>query len=293
MQDEQSADCQTVRDDYLVDPVATAHMHFAAAFLLGAWYSIVFAVAMSAGVKFLHPGTPLAHGVLQSLAWAIGSGIAIALASRLAKTRRLAVGVSTSCVSASVWIALLFLSRDDLDQSVVEVGFGHSVSMELYLIGFSVLTLLVGLVSSLLGAASRDDDDLTGQLLAVPSRHWFWLWMAGSLWVSMLPIAAYYLWLQFATALYSIIHPFLWFREGTDLFLGFLGITALFIGIEISLKAVSDKKSFGGAVWKRVLVFLAGTLILASVFAPLLLNMDIDRMKDMPASLGSRPWWIL
>ena len=196
-------------------------------------------------------------------------------------------------VSASVWIALLFLFRDDLDQAVVEVAFGHSISMGLYLIGFSLLTLIVGFVSSFLGAASREDEELTASLLMVPSHHWLWLWMAGSLWIGMLPIVAYYIWLQFATALYSIIHPSLWFQEGTDLFLGSLGIAALFIGIDISLKAVSDKRSYGGVVWKRVLTFLAGSLVLASLVAPVLLNIDINRMKDMPASLGSHPWWIL
>jgi hypothetical protein len=109
----------------------------------------------------------------------------------------------------------------------------------------------------------------------------------------MFPIIAYYIWLQFATALYSIIHPSLWFQEGTDLFLGFLGIVALFMGIEISLKAVSDKGSFGGVVWKRVLAFLAGSILLVSVVSTILLNIDIDRMKEMPASLGSHPWWVL
>lgn len=292
METEQFAECQPGGDDYPIRPVAT-HMHFTAAFLLGAWYSIILASAMSTGVKYLHPETPSAHGILQSFAWAIGSGIAIALASRLSKTHRLAVGICSSFVSASVWIALLFLFRDELDQAVVEVAFGHSISMGLYLIGFSLLTLIAGFVSSFLGATSREDEELTAQLLMVPSRHWLWLWMAGSLWIGMLPIVAYYIWLQFATAFYSIIHPSLWFQEGTDLFLGSLGIAALFIGIDISLKAVSDRRSYGGVVWKRVLTFLAGTVVLASVVAPVLLNIDINRMKDMPASLGSHPWWIL
>jgi hypothetical protein len=154
---------------------------------------------------------------------------------------------------------LLFLFRDDLDEAVVEVAFGHSISIGLYLIGFSLLTLTVGFVSSFLGATSREDEELTAQLLVVPSRHWLWLWTAGSLWIGMLPIVAYYIWLQFATAFYSIIHPSLWFQEGTDLFLGSLGIAALFIGIDISLKAVSDKRSYGAVVWKRVLTFLAGS----------------------------------
>jgi hypothetical protein len=40
-------------------------------------------------------------------------------------------------------------------------------------------------------------------------------------------------------------------------------------------------------------MFLVGTVLLASLVSPFLLNMDIDRMKDMPVSLGAHPWWIL
>jgi hypothetical protein len=151
----------------------------------------------------------------------------------------------------------------------------------------------VGFASSFLGATSNSDEELTTRLLMVPPRHWLWLWIAGSLWVGMFPIVAYYIWLQFATGLYSIVHPSLWLREGTDLFLGSLGILALFMGIEISLKVVSEKESCGGAVWGRVLAFLAGSLLLVSVVSPILLNIDIDRMKEIPAALGSHPWWVL
>jgi hypothetical protein len=42
-----------------------------------------------------------------------------------------------------------------------------------------------------------------------------------------------------------------------------------------------------------VLIFLAGTLFLASLVSPFLLNLDINRLKDMPASLGAHPWWVL
>lgn len=276
-----------------VDSVAAKGIPFAAGFLFGAWYSVVFASAMSAGVKYLHPETPSAHGILQSFAWASGSGLAVALASRLSKTHRLAVGICSSFISASVWIAILFLFRDDLRDEVVEVAFGHTVSLALYLIGFSLLTLVVGFVCSFLGAASSGEEELTTLLLRVPPRHWLWLWLAGYVWMSTFPIAAYYIWLQFATGIYSIIHPSLWLREGTDLFLGSIGMVALFMGIEISLKAVSDRDSFGGIVWKRVLVFLAGSVLLVSIVSPILLNIDIDRMKEMPASLGNQPWWIL
>jgi hypothetical protein len=111
--------------------------------------------------------------------------------------------------------------------------------------------------------------------------------------VSMLPVILYYLWLQIATTLYAIPHPSLWFREGSDIFFGFIGIGIFLKGIEISVRAVSSKTAYGGVIWKRVLMFLMATILLASMLAPLALNLDIDRMKDMPASLGSHPWWIL
>ena len=292
METEQSANSEIDGKD-LGSPLATAHMHFAAAFLFGAWYSVIFASAMSAGARGLHRETPEAHGVLQSFAWVVGSGIAISLASRLSKTHRLAVGICSSLVSASFGIALILFFRDDLDQAVVDTVFGHSFSVRHYLVGFSLLSLMVGFVGAFFGASSHDDEDLTAQLLAVPSRHWLWLWIVGFGWVNILPIVAYYIWLQFATAVYSVIHPSLWFQVGTDVFFGFLGIAALVKGIEVSLKAVSEKKSYGGVMWKRVLVFLAGGLVLACLVAPVLLNIDIERMKELPASLGSHPWWIL
>jgi len=293
MEDELSVDREMDGDYRLVSPVVTGRLHPAAACLFGAWYSIIFACAMSAGVKYLHHETPEAHGILQSFAWAIGSGMAIALASRLSRTHRLAVGICSSVASASVWICLLMFLSIDFDQATGETIFGYSISLKQFLIGFSLLILLAGVVSSFLAASSHNDEELTARLLTVPSRHWMWLWIAGFAWVSMLPIVAYYIWLQFATALYSILHPSLWFQEGSSLFFGFLGIAALFAGIEISLKAVSDKNSYGGSVWKRVLMFLVGTLVLASLVSPVLLNLDINRMKDIPASLGSHPWWIL
>jgi hypothetical protein len=81
---------------------------------------------------------------------------------------------------------------------------------------------------------------------------------------------------------------------GSGLFFGFFGIVALFAGVDISFKAVSDRKSYGGVVWKRFLVFLGAGVILAMLVSPILLNIDISRMKEMPSSLGnSHPWWIL
>jgi hypothetical protein len=293
MGNELPADYEIDANGGVVSALPIAHMHFTVAFLFGAWYSITLAAAMSAGVKYLHPKTPDSHGILQSVAWALGSGIAIALASRLSKTHRMAVGICSTFVSVSVWIALLFFLRGDLDRSTGDSIFGHPLSVGNSLIVLSSLILIVGLASSFLGATSRNDEELTGQLLQMPSRHWFWLWIAGFAWVSMLPIVAYYFWLQFATALYSVVHPSLWFQVGSGLFFGFLGIVALFKGIEISLNAVSDKSSYDGVVWKRVLMFLAGTLVLASLVAPVLLNLDINRMKDMPTSLGAHPWWVL
>src|SRR5258708_22221874 len=114
MEDQRSADFQTLGSDDLGGPVAAPRIPFVAGFLFGAWYSVVFAASMSGGVKYLHPESPSAHGILQSFAWALGSGFAIALACRLSKTHRLGVGIFSSFVSASVWIAFLFLFRDDL-----------------------------------------------------------------------------------------------------------------------------------------------------------------------------------
>jgi hypothetical protein len=279
--------------DDAVSPTPTAHMHPVTAFFFGAWYSVILASAMSAGVKYLHPDTPSAHGVLQSLAWALGSGIAIAIASRLSRSHKLAVGIASSLVSASVWIAFLFFLRDNLDETTGESIFGQPLSLKTYFIGFALLILIVGFISSFLGANSRNDEELTAHLHLVPSGHWFWLWIAGFAWVSTFPIIAYYFWLQIATALYSIIHPSLWFQDVSGLFFGIIGILALFKGIEISLRAVSDKSSYGAVVWKRVSMFLIGTVLLASLVSPILLNFDINRMKDMPASLGAHPWWVL
>jgi hypothetical protein len=286
MEDELPADHDIATDFYLVsDPPPTANMHFGVAFLLGAWYSIVFASAMSAGVQYLHRETPDSHGILQLVASALGSGTAIALASRLSKTHRLAVGICSTFVSISVWIAfLVFLPTGD---SLYGLSVGNYFGV------LSLTLIVVGLASSFLGATSRNDGELTAQLLRMPARHWLWLWIAGFAWVSMLPIVIYFYWLVFATALYATIHPSLWFQVGEGLFFGFLGTAALFKGIEISLKAVSDKSSYGGVVWKRVLIFLAGSLVLASVIAPLLLNLNINGLKDMPASLGAHPWWVL
>ncbi len=292
MENELSADYM-MDDGYVSAPVPTAHMHPVTGFCFGVWYSIILASAMSAGVKYLHPQTPSAHGVLQSLAWAIGSGVAIAIASRLSRSQKLAVGIGSSLVSASVWIAFLYFLRDNLDQTTGDTIFGQSLSLKTYFLGFALLILVVGFISAFLGANSRNDEELTAHLLLVPSGHWFWLWIAGFAWVSMFPIIAYYFWLQIATALYSVIHPSLWFQVGSGLLLGFIGIAALFKGIEISLRAVSDRSSYGAVIWKRVAMFLVGTALLASLVSPFLLNLDIDRMKDMATSLGAHPWWVL
>jgi hypothetical protein len=293
MENELSAEYEIDRHDDVVSATPKAQMPFVGALLFGAWYSIVLASAMSLGVKYLHPETPAAHGILQSIAWALGSGIAIALASRISKNHRWIVGICSTVISAGVWIGLLYFLGYDLDQPTGDSIFGHELSVKSYLFGLTLLILVVGLASSFLGAESRNDEEITGSLFMVPNRHWLWLWIAASVWVSMVPVVLYYLWLQFAIALYSTIHPSLWFQLGSGLFFGFLGVAALFKGIEVSLRAVSDRSSYGGLVWKRVLMFLAGTLVLASLVSPFLLNLDINRLKDMPASLGSHPWWVL
>ena len=289
-----SLDYQTDEKAYPASTKINANMHWAAALLFGTWYSIILGSAMSAGFKYLHPDTPYAHGIIQSLAWAIGSGVAIAVASRLSTSHRLAVGLSASLLSASVWVALLFMLRDDLDVPSGDSVFGYPISIGEYLVDLSVLILLIGFVASFMGAKSRNDEDDIAPLLMMPTGHWLWLWIALFGWVSIFPIMAYYIWLQIAVAIYSIIHPSLWFQAGSDLFFGFLGIMALFAGVGISFKAVSDKQSYGGIVWKRFLAFLGAGVILATLVSPILLNIDISSMKDMPASLGNNhPWWIL
>jgi hypothetical protein len=293
MENELSAGGWTSAEDNSVHPVATARIHFAAALILGIWYSIVFASAMTMGVKYLHPDTPDAHGLLHSLAWAVGSGMAVALASLLTRTRPLVVGICSSAGTSLLWVTLFILLRVDFDQASGEAVFGYSISLRQLVFGISLLVFLAGVAGSVFASSLRDDEEVTAGLAQMPSRHWLWIWLGGAAWVSMLPLVLYYVWLQFATAFYSIFHPSLWFQDGSDLFFGFLGIVALGWGIGVSLRAVSDKGSYGGVVWKRVLVFLGGTLILASVVSPFFLNLDIDRMKDMPASLGSHPWWIL
>jgi len=286
----------TDREDYMVSVLPFPHMHAAAAFALGAWYSVLFVFAMSLGVRYLHPETPDSHRILQSVAWPLGSGFAAALASRLSSTYRLVVGVGSTLVSVGVWITFLYLVRGNLrhlNELTDESMFGYPLSIGSYLFGLSSLIVIVGLASSYLGAKSRNDEELTGLLFLVPSRHWLWLWIAVIVWLGMLPMVGYYVWLQVATGLFLLIHPSLWFQDAFDVFFSSLGIAALFKGIEISLRAVSDKNSYGGVVWKRVLMFVTGTVVLTSVVSPLLLNLDIDRMKNMPASLGAHPWWIL
>jgi len=172
MEDELSVVHEMDGDYRPVSPVVTGRLHPVAACLFGAWYSIIFACAMSAGVKYLHHETPEAHGILQSFAWAIGSGMAIALASRLSRTHRFAVGICSSVASASVWICLLMFLSIDFDQATGETVFGYSISLKQFLIGFSLLILLAGVVSSFLAASSDNDEELTARLLTVPSRHW-------------------------------------------------------------------------------------------------------------------------
>jgi hypothetical protein len=273
--------------------VPTARMSFLAAFFLGCWYSIILGAAMSAGVKYLHPETPAAHGVLQSFAWAIGSGIAVILASRLSHTRKLAVGLACTFVSAAVWLGLLYLLRDDVDQAVGETLFGHSISLQSYLLGFACLIMLVGVFCAFLGSTSRNDEEVTAPLFAISGGHWLWLWIAAFGWVSTIPIILYYVWLQIATAIFSLIHPSLWFQVGSGLFFGFLGIVAFFKGIEISLRSVSESSAYGGTIVKRTLMFVVGTVLLVCLVSPFLLNLDISRMKEMPESVGAHPWFIL
>jgi hypothetical protein len=251
-------------------------------------------MAMSDGVTYLYRKDPDAsHVLLHAVAWALGAGMATTLASRLSRTHRLAVGVCSTLVTASAWMALFVFLRGDPDESTGESIFGHLIPIRAFVLLLSSLTVITGLAGAFSGARSREDEDLTAQLLEIPSRHWLWLWIAGWAWLYKLPLVAYWVWLMVVTSLYAIVHPSLWFGAGTDLVFGFIGVAALFKGIEMSVTAVSEKCSYGGVVWKRVLMFLAGTVVLVTVVATLLLNFDINSLKDMPASLGAHPWWVL
>ena len=57
MENELRAEYEIAVDDYTAIPLPKARMHFTSAFFFGAWYSIILAAAMSAGVKYLHPDT--------------------------------------------------------------------------------------------------------------------------------------------------------------------------------------------------------------------------------------------
>jgi len=272
------------------------HLNFVVAFLMGGWYSIVLGAAMSMGFKYLHPDTPDAHAILHTVAWALGSGLGIALATTLAKTHHIFVGIGSTTVSVGVWLALLYAVRRDFDDVVSASIFGFTLSLGTYLIILAALVCVAGLFGAYLGAQARTNEeyqDLRGMLLPIASFHWLWLWLPCMAWLAMVPVVAYYFWLQIAATLYATVHPSLWFQIGFDFFWGFLGLMALVFGILISLRAVSDRHSYGGAVWKRTLVFLAGTLILAGVISPLFLNIDIAQLKGIPASLGAHPWWLL
>jgi hypothetical protein len=271
------------------------HMPAIAAFLVGAWYSMSFGAAMSLGVKYLHPDTPPeAHGILQSFAWALGSGIGIALATHLAKSHRMGVGIGSTLISMSIWIGFLYVLRGNWEAETDQTIWGFSISIGTFLILLTLLVFIVGVISTMTVVASHNGDELANMLLLISTVHWLWLWIAGFAWVCMIPIVVYYVWLQIAIGVYATIHPSLWGQAGLDTVFGFLGIFALLFGIEISFKSVSDKGSYGGVVWKRVLVFLAGTVLLGGVISPLLLNIQIDRLKELPASIGAlHPWWVL
>ena len=261
--------------------VSKPGMHFSAAFLFGAWYSIVFSCAMSFGVKSLNPESPDAHWILQSVAWALGAGFAIALASNVSQTYRLLVGVGSTLVSVAFWIALVFFLR----------GYFHPPDQLIG--GLAALILIVGLAGSYLGASLPRGEGLAGLLLLVHPRHFLWLWVALWFWVSVLPMVGYYFWLQVSTGLFSLIHPSLWFSDAFDLALGYAGIFALLKGVEIALRSLINRTSYGGTVWKRTLMFLFAFFVLTSYVAPKLLDADIGGLKKVPTEFGVRPWWVL
>jgi hypothetical protein len=281
-------------NEYVVDDYqAAGQLHFFAAICVGIWYPLVFGAAMSNGTKYLDSGAPEAHGVLQACAWALGSGIGVTLASIVARSHRHLVGICGSLLSAAVWFSFLILSRGILDSSDDVLVFGHAISAKQYLLGFSFLVLFAGLAGYVVARVIPNDDEFVTDLLKVKSVHWLWLWVAAFAWLVMLPTVVYYFWLQIAVALFSIAHPSLWLQAGSDLFFGLLGTAVLLFGIHISLRALTNQIPWGTTLWRRVVLFVLGTFVLAALISPVLLNLDIYRLKDVPASMGVHPWWIL
>ena len=127
----------------------------------------------------------------------------------------------------------------------------------------------------------------------------FFLKASMAAWVCMVPMAGYYLWLEIVTSGYSLVHPSLWFNPAWDKDWGFgfvpgiAGIAVLFMGIAISIEAISSRTPEDRSRKGRAAEFFLGTVILVSLVAPFLLNWSIASLKELPMPNGGHAWWIL
>jgi len=261
--------------------------------LLGAWYSFTCAAAMTLGTKYLSDA-PDDHYVLNSVGWVFGAGAGAALGSLLAHKSKVVVGSLSVIPCAAVWLLLLNLGRTRMDP----VAFDWKPSAFAFGVTFLGFNLLCGVVGGVFGAQELTPGGFGESLAEVRLRHWWWLWVPAYAWVSMLPLALYYVWLEFVTTGYLAFHPSLWFHGSWErdfafgLTPGLLGIGVLAAGIDLSLRSVKPR-SRDETTKGRVARFIGGTVLLVSIVSPLLLNWGISHLKDMPVVKGSTRWWIL
>jgi hypothetical protein len=164
------------------------------AIIIGLWYSVVAAGAMSAGFAYLHKGSEGSYRLVQTLLWTVGIGIGVAFGVCLSRSLQKTVGIVCSLALSGILMSLLLLhpSDDDLELSLFE----HSFSVTQILIGIAVATLFFGLVGTFVGRAVRADAVFHESLLGIRHGHWWWLWIALYAWVVIVPTAAYYFWLE-------------------------------------------------------------------------------------------------
>lgn len=266
-----------------------------AAVLLALWYSVAAAGAMARGFAYLHEDSPSSYAFVNNLMWCAGIAIGIGLAAFLARSARWIVGVLSSVILSSLMLCLLFISEAG---EVVDVNiFGFRPTMVQFLVGLATVTLLCGLVGTAVGVSFRQDEAAKEAVLGIRHRHWFWLWLALYAWVAIVPTAIYYVWLEVVSAFYVLIHPSLWFAEAwgvtwTTSF-AFMGFSALFYGIDLSLKSVSAARSGTDSTIRRVGLFLLGTLILVGPLANILFRIGIHSLKHLPDGITANPWWVL
>ena len=270
-------------------------VHPIVAIVIGLWYSLIAAGAMSSGFAYLHKGSEGSYWLVQTLMWTVGIGIGVSFGVCLSRSLQRAVGIVCSLALSAILMSLLLLhpSDDDYDLSLS----GHRLSVTQILFGIAFATLFFGLVGTSAGKAVRADKVFHESLLGIRRVHWWWLWIALYCWVAIVPTAAYYFWLEIISTGYVLIHPKLWFSdawtEGWTLTFGLGGIWASLYGIGTSVEMVSARASGGTRTTKRVLMFLLGTLILVGPVANILFRFAINSLEHLPDGISANPWWIL